>query len=301
MNELLIMNTTFEKKNIHKYTCQHPGSKQWHCIDYIIMRQSQRRLCRDVSVLRSAECWTDHKLLRAKMKLKCPTKVANAKTRKRFAVIGLLDEHIRKRFNEDVRKAVVDEWCAEASSEQKWGVIRDNMVKTAKRILGHEQMRQPNWYKENEISLNKLIDKRNTLFAEWLNSNQHSDRQRYVAHRRLVAAEIRKAKNEWYQKKTDEVEHGMTTDVVGRGMRQGLREIQRGRRGLQPVRPNVKRNLDGEMCVGISQTLQRWKEHFESVLNISSVYSEDVIETFISNSSEMRWLNHQRKKRLIKQ
>ena len=26
LNELVIMNTTFEKKNIHKYTWQHPGS-----------------------------------------------------------------------------------------------------------------------------------------------------------------------------------------------------------------------------------------------------------------------------------
>ena len=28
VNELVIMNTTFEKRNIHKYTCQHPGSKK---------------------------------------------------------------------------------------------------------------------------------------------------------------------------------------------------------------------------------------------------------------------------------
>ena len=34
LNELVIMNTTFEKKDIHKYTWEHPGSKKWHCIDY---------------------------------------------------------------------------------------------------------------------------------------------------------------------------------------------------------------------------------------------------------------------------
>ena len=28
VNELVIMNTTFEKRNIHKYTWQHPGSKK---------------------------------------------------------------------------------------------------------------------------------------------------------------------------------------------------------------------------------------------------------------------------------
>ena len=38
-NELTIMNTHFKKKNIHKFTWQHPGSKQWHCIDYDIVHQ----------------------------------------------------------------------------------------------------------------------------------------------------------------------------------------------------------------------------------------------------------------------
>ena len=45
---------------------QHPRSKRWQCIiDYIMMRRSQRSWCCDVSMLRSADCWTDHKLLRA--------------------------------------------------------------------------------------------------------------------------------------------------------------------------------------------------------------------------------------------
>ena len=70
LNELSIMNTCFEKKNIYKYTWQHHGSKHWHCIDYIIMRQRQRRLCQDVAVIHSADCWTNHKLLCAKIRVK---------------------------------------------------------------------------------------------------------------------------------------------------------------------------------------------------------------------------------------
>ena len=34
-NEMAVMNTMFQKKRIHQYTWQHPGSKQWHCIDYM--------------------------------------------------------------------------------------------------------------------------------------------------------------------------------------------------------------------------------------------------------------------------
>lgn len=99
LSELVIMNTTFEKKDIYNHTCQHPGNKRWHCIDYIIMHQHQRKLCYDASVLRSADCWTDHKLLRAKLVLRAPRKVAKAQERKRFAVSRLRTENIQSKFN----------------------------------------------------------------------------------------------------------------------------------------------------------------------------------------------------------
>ena len=41
LNEMAIMNTYFQKKMSHKHTWQHPGSKKWHCIDYVIMRKNQ--------------------------------------------------------------------------------------------------------------------------------------------------------------------------------------------------------------------------------------------------------------------
>ncbi len=164
LNKLVIINTTFQKNNIYKHIWQYPGSKQWHCIDYIIMRQSQRKLCCDSSVLRSAEYWTDHKLLRAQLKLQVPAKVPRAKPRKRFAISGLWDDTVQKKFNETISNAVEEEWSETASGEQKWEVIRDVVVKIAENILGYEKRRQP---EENEATLKRLIDKRNTLFNTW--------------------------------------------------------------------------------------------------------------------------------------
>ena len=70
INEAVICNTWFEKRDIHKATWQHPGSKQWHCIDFMIMRKSQHLSCLDVSVMRGAECNTDHLMLRMKLLVK---------------------------------------------------------------------------------------------------------------------------------------------------------------------------------------------------------------------------------------
>ena len=55
-----VCNTWFAKKAIHQQAWQHPKSKQWSCIDYVIMSQSDRRMCLDLAVKRGAECNTDH-------------------------------------------------------------------------------------------------------------------------------------------------------------------------------------------------------------------------------------------------
>ena len=67
INEATVCNAWYQKKGIHKATWQHPGSKKWHCIDYAIMKQSQRRKCLDVSVMRGAQCNTDHQMLQVKL------------------------------------------------------------------------------------------------------------------------------------------------------------------------------------------------------------------------------------------
>ena len=43
-NEATRCNTWLQKKPIRKATWQYPGTKQWHCIDFAIMRQSEPSL-----------------------------------------------------------------------------------------------------------------------------------------------------------------------------------------------------------------------------------------------------------------
>ena len=131
LNELTIMNTHFKKKNIHKFTWQHPGSKQWHCIDYVIMRQKQRRLCRDVGVVCCANCWTDHKLLCARISMKVPRKPSASKIRSRFAVCSLKDSKVCEKYSSAVLREVSHDWNREASGERKWKAIKVGMCKAA--------------------------------------------------------------------------------------------------------------------------------------------------------------------------
>ena len=137
VNGLTVINTWYEK-DIYKYTWQHPGSKMWHCIDYILMRQSQRTFSRDVSVIHRADCWTDHRLLRAKITLWYRSLVARQHVRHRFAAYKLSDWNVSMAFNEEIVGRVNSTWNDVMSTQEKWKVLRDGFVAGAEMVLGKD-------------------------------------------------------------------------------------------------------------------------------------------------------------------
>ena len=48
----------------------HPRSKHWHLIDYVIVRQRDRQDVRVTKSMCGADCWTDHRLITSKMKIR---------------------------------------------------------------------------------------------------------------------------------------------------------------------------------------------------------------------------------------
>ena len=183
-NEAVICNTWFEKKNIHKQTWQHPKSKQWHCIDFAMMRRRDRRRCLNASVLRGAECNTDHQLLSVCVKVfesrpyHGPTRKSS---RKRFDVAALVrrmkehpeanDENRRMRqihttFQEVAAENAQSKWHPDGSVEEKWRTVRGALTEAAEAVLGIENRHHPDWFRESADTLEPILQHRNNLYAK---------------------------------------------------------------------------------------------------------------------------------------
>ena len=68
-NQLFITNTGFQLPTKWKVTWMHPRSRRWYLLDYVIVRKRDLQDVMITRVMRSAECWTDHRLVRSTMKL----------------------------------------------------------------------------------------------------------------------------------------------------------------------------------------------------------------------------------------
>lgn len=94
-HNLLITNTVFRQRDSVKVSWQHPRSKHWHLIDYVIVRKSdQQDVLSTKAVTAADECWIDHRLISSvmRLKLKARSKCHNKPQNRKYNVTGLQDE-----------------------------------------------------------------------------------------------------------------------------------------------------------------------------------------------------------------
>ena len=94
------------------------------------MRHSQRRYCTDAMVFRSAECWTDHRLVCATLRLLPVFRKQTSCRQGRFNVGPFHDREFVQKFVSRVTRLLRDVWDGEADGQTQWSVIRDCMLQT---------------------------------------------------------------------------------------------------------------------------------------------------------------------------
>ena len=58
-----------------------------------------------------------------------------------------------------------------------------------------------------------------------------------------------------------------------------IRRLQQEHAGRKPTRPQVVMKDNGELTHSPSEVLIRWHQHFSRLLNVESVFSEEVLES----------------------
>ena len=126
--------------------------------------------------------------------------------RHRFAAYKLSDRYVGLAFNEEVVGRVNSMWNDDNVYSREVEVLRNGFVAGAEVIVSEDCRRQPDRFKDSAAILQPLIALQNALFKQWLHSQCHQDWQHYVSMRRTVPNSVRKAKNDWFQQREQEVE-----------------------------------------------------------------------------------------------
>ena len=122
--------------------------------------------------------------------------------------------------------------------------------------------------------LEPLIREKNLARSRYLQVGTRSCKQAFRKLQCLVQKAVSNVKREWILKVATEGEEAVKD---GKTRWDCIRKLQRVYAGRRPVRPTVILKSDGQLTKGPGEVLERWYQHFRKVLNVQSVYDEEVI------------------------
>ena len=153
--------------------------------------------------------------------------------------------------------------------------MKTALCEAAGSVLGTACRRKADWFEESGSVLRPLIEERGRLQTLWLSTGRERDKKKFVNARRIARQAVREAKNAWFQKKALEAERGQNG---GKIVWSCIRDMQRGKRGLVPVKMTVVREENGNPCSSPEAQQQRWRRHFSDILNLQSNFSAEELE-----------------------
>ena len=273
-HELLITNTVFRLPARNRTSWMHPRSKHWHLIDYVLVRKKDRQ---DVRVTRSmcgADCWTDHRLIVSKMKLRIfPKRRPQGKAaRKRLHVSKLKNPSVSleltKKLEEHAEQIQVTD-----NVEDSWASFHDTVYTAAHENLGPTQRKHQDWFDENSEEITKLLEEKHRLHRIYLRNKSTANKTAFRNIRSTVQGRLRKMQDSWLNQKANEIQHHADTKDTKR-FYESIKAVY----GPQYVTPSPILDSDGKtLLTERSSILKRWAEHFDAVLNRPSEINEEAI------------------------
>ncbi|XDV17694.1 hypothetical protein PO909_023519 [Leuciscus waleckii] len=120
--DLTITNTLFRQKNKLKASWRHPHFKQWHLIDYVIVRARKRR--------------AQKKQIRPRLNLDSLDETAIQQR-----LQASLGESVRQEYHDDI--------------EGYWSLLKSTILATCKTIIGYKSRKHQDWFDENDLLCTK--------------------------------------------------------------------------------------------------------------------------------------------------
>ncbi|RUS68915.1 hypothetical protein EGW08_023323 [Elysia chlorotica] len=204
---LLITNTTFRLSARNRTSLLHPRSGHWHLIDFVIIRKRDRQDVRVTKSMCGADCWTDHRLIISKMKIRIlPKRRPQGKlSPKRLNILQLKKRSVREELVDslDVKSKYIE---IMENIEETWSRFRDTVYVAASKILGPNKRKHQDWFDENNEEITRMPEEKNRLFRAYTNNKSQSRKAVFYNIRSTVQRKLRETQNTWLSQKADEIQ-----------------------------------------------------------------------------------------------
>ena len=140
----------------------HPRSRHWYMIDFIITRCRDKMDIRSTRAMRGANCSTDHQMLRSNVVYKHTTKAQQTKvgqvspTKLNTATLSTVSH--RESFEQEIDSSLaLWEEKENSTPDEEWAALQQVVHNTANTYLGKPDRKHQDWFDLNDQELQTLI------------------------------------------------------------------------------------------------------------------------------------------------
>lgn len=271
-NDLVVTNSKFQHKEIHKYTREVKSRQEKSIIDYFLVRQEDMRQIEDVIVRRGPEIGSDHYLLKMIMKIEKekPKEERRKVLKKSIRAYRLKEEETKKKYQEIIERKL-SKGLEEKDVEKNWHYLKQTILEAAEESCGitkvsNQDIKKTAWWTEE---IKEKVKQKKENWRKYLQTKQKEDYDKYKDKRKEVKDEVKKAKQEEWVK-------------FGEKMRDNYKENHKlfysTLKQLRQKRTNPLKNIrneQGEIVTKEENIMERWRRHFEEVLEDSDEEKEE--------------------------
>ena len=255
---MVISSTFFRHKDIHKATWNAPGGRTSSQIDHVMI---DRRHASNIMDVRSYRClesdiehhYTDHLLLGARIRARISNinKEKGVKC-KRYDVAKLSNKEYKESFNKELKERLVQQE-QEVSS---WQNCCSAIQMSAERCLGFKQYAKNAWFdNECEVAVQRVIDARKGRITR-----AKTDEIRRLQKEKKKLLQYKKRSHDMKMISDVQEAHNMNES------RKFYKAISNTKKAFH-ARVSVCKRKDGSLVCDKDGVLERWKEHFNELLN----------------------------------
>ncbi|XP_071508585.1 uncharacterized protein [Diadema antillarum] len=179
-----------------------------------------------------------------------------------------------KKLQEHMHNHLADLQLNQSSIEDQWATFRDAVHSVALECLGPATRHHQDWFDENDAEIQELLDTKHNLLR--LHQNDPSSMAKKAAFtkaRSKVQAKLRHMKDSWLSAKADEIQ-----SFTDRNDMKNFYDALKAVYGPKPSGSSPILSADGSTLLTEKKLiLERWAEHFNSVLNQPAQINNEAI------------------------
>ena len=262
---LSITNTLFRLEERDIATWTHPRSGHQHLIDYIIVRQRDSKEVRITRVMRGAECSTDHKLVRTKVRIQIRKSLCQrpGNAMRKFNLQNLSNSTKLSSFQRTVSEQLKS-LPTSSDAQTMWQHVKSTLLNAADQTIGRKTTKHADWFDENNALIVQLVKLKNTAFDHVVSDPNNSwNKSVFLRSRALLTQRLRVIKNEWWSRQAEKMQ-GFADRRQSKEFYESIKAVFGPRVQSTTTMTDDK---TGATCSQPSEVMQIWRNHFNGLLN----------------------------------